>query len=372
MFFDAIMNVFGKNIVGKPLSTSGLDKQNVKLKEFEGANILLVEDNEINQEVASELLISMGLNVEVAGNGKIATEIVLSSQPDRFNLIFIDLQMPVMDGVTATKIILGNSAYSKIPIVAMTADVLDGVKEKCMEVGMKGFVSKPINPVEVAKAIINLAVKPDKSEQTNQNIDGNSSYKHLLDFDKIVGISTNEGLQRVNNNRKLYESILLKFVNNYNDFLQEVIAGTNDKVLISSKLHTLKGVCGNIGATELYQQIVNVEDSFRDGIPNNAKELLSSLEGNLNVVISSIANAKLKAEEIHHSGTFEMDEETIGSINKIILLLSDSDAEGIILFEELNLQESHAELDGKIKQALSEYDFDEAIELLTELLNNKK
>jgi CheY-like chemotaxis protein len=123
---------------------------------IQGALILLVEDNKINQLVAKELLKQKGFNVDVASNGKIAVEMVRTKD---YDLVFMDIQMPEMDGFQATKTIRKDQKYKNLPILAMTAHAMTGYKEQCIAAGMNDHITKPIDPVILYKSIIQW-VKP--------------------------------------------------------------------------------------------------------------------------------------------------------------------------------------------------------------------
>ncbi|MDR0390389.1 MAG: response regulator [Planctomycetaceae bacterium] len=123
---------------------------------IQGALILLVEDNKINQLVAKELLKQKGFNVDVASNGKIAVEMVRTKD---YDLVFMDIQMPEMDGFQATKAIRKDQKYKNLPILAMTAHAMTGYKEQCIAAGMNDHITKPIDPVILYKSIIQW-VKP--------------------------------------------------------------------------------------------------------------------------------------------------------------------------------------------------------------------
>ncbi|MRS06033.1 response regulator, partial [bacterium] len=158
--FDTIMEVFGKEVSTKRSRVDRGMKHREGLVKIKGARILLTEDNEINQQVATELLEQAGFVVEIANNGKESVEKVLASGvPSKYDIVLMDLQMPVMDGYTATIEIRKHSMYNDLPIVAMTADAMVGIKEKCISVGMMDFVTKPINPDEVFGALVTW-VKP--------------------------------------------------------------------------------------------------------------------------------------------------------------------------------------------------------------------
>ena len=123
-----------------------------------GINILVVEDNEVNQKVASSLLKKKGWKVDIACNGKEALRILKTSD---YDLILMDVQMPVLDGMKTTGIIreYESPKGKRTPIIAMTAHVLKGDREKCLEAGMDDYLSKPINPEELYYKIIALIRK---------------------------------------------------------------------------------------------------------------------------------------------------------------------------------------------------------------------
>jgi len=375
ILFDTIMEVFGKDVEKRHEALNPKDEETKMLKDFEGANILLVEDNEINQEVASDLLLSMGLQIEVVSNGKMATEIILGSDPDRFNLVFIDLQMPVMGGLEATEIITAHKAYKNLPIVAMTADVMEGVKEKCIKVGMKDLVSKPISPTEVVKAIVKWAIRPEKT--TLKSKIRKTPVIHdedlPLDLGKLSGINTEEGLSRVRNNKKLYCNILIKFKNRYGNLLDDLNENVSkgDRESLQRDLHSLKGVAGNIGAIQLYEQATLVERHFKDEMPDNTTALLNSLNELLIPIVESIARAEVHTSRgLPKSNSFEINDETKAKIQTIINLLENSDAEGISLLEDLKMGGEYNSVYSQIGDALDKYEFDTAIELLNKLLND--
>ena len=123
-----------------------------------GARILLVEDNEINQQVATELLQDAGFVVDVASNGQIAVDMV---QTASYDLVFMDMQMPVMDGVTATVEIRKHERFRELPIVAMTANAMQGDRDKCIAAGMNDHLGKPIEPEELRQAVLKWVRRRD-------------------------------------------------------------------------------------------------------------------------------------------------------------------------------------------------------------------
>ena len=144
---DSLLTALGhkkepdKSVFPDKRQTSGL----------KGKNLLLVEDNELNREIAYELLKEYGFNIRMCENGKQAVDIIKSSKPEDFDIILMDIQMPIMDGYEATRQIrlLPDKKISSIPIFAMTANVFEEDKKNAKESGMDGFLSKPINLEEV-------------------------------------------------------------------------------------------------------------------------------------------------------------------------------------------------------------------------------
>ena len=140
LLFESIMEVFGKKFAREEFGERIKAQQEILgLENIRGAQILLVEDNEINQEVAIELLMQKGCNITVANNGKEAVEKVNQAE---FDCVLMDIQMPEMDGYEATRAIRKNERFTSLPIVAMTANVMQGDREKCIEAGMSDHVAK--------------------------------------------------------------------------------------------------------------------------------------------------------------------------------------------------------------------------------------
>ncbi|MFC5528193.1 ATP-binding protein [Cohnella yongneupensis] len=133
--------------------TDSEESQNNKVDAFDGFRLLLVEDNEINQIVAHEILQSSGMWVDIAENGQIALDKV---RLNRYDAILMDLQMPVMDGFEATKQIRGLPGGDRIPIIAMTADAMDGVKKEVLAAGMQTYVAKPFEPSQLFRILSSL------------------------------------------------------------------------------------------------------------------------------------------------------------------------------------------------------------------------
>ena len=221
-----------------------------------GIHILLVEDNEINQQIATELLESAGARVSVASNGHEALEMLRAApHPLPYTMVLMDLQMPVMDGHQATLEIRRDPRLSALPIVAMTAHAMAEERERCFAEGMNGHVSKPIDPEALYVAVQQWGIPrrhDATAEQPRPAATQVASAAALLPS-TIRGIDMELGLKRTANNPAVYLRVLRMFVENQHGAAEEVsdalAAGDAERALRT--LHTTRGVAGNIGALEL-------------------------------------------------------------------------------------------------------------------------
>jgi CheY-like chemotaxis protein len=326
MLFDAVMQAFGKDADRESRVDAGKCPDVRALEAIRGSWILLVEDNEINQEVAREILESAGLEVTIANNGQEGVDMVIqkTKEPEKvpFDVILMDIQMPVMDGHTATRKIRNlkletrNSEgqvssiqhpASSIPIIAMTAHAMSGDREKSLEAGMDDHVTKPIDPDELFSALVRW-IKPgardfraDEAKATEPSpskvVEKKPEEETLPD---LPGIDTASGLTRVGGNLKLYKKILLKFYTDYTDAAAQIQTAIDDsdQELAQRLAHTVKGVAGNIGAIDLQEPSKNLELAAKAGEFDQAKALMDPFREALDQVLESLkAIAQPPAQE---------------------------------------------------------------------------
>lgn len=372
--FDTIMEVFGKEVSTKRSRVEkGMKYQN-ELTKIKGARILLTEDNEINQQVATELLEQAGFVVEIANNGKESVEKVLASGvPSKYDIVLMDLQMPVMDGYTATMEIRKHSMYNDLPIVAMTADAMIGIKEKCISVGMMDFVTKPINPDDVFGALVTW-VKPGERKMEDHpkpKIFIQDAGELLPEFKNI---DVKNGLTRVGGNKKLYISLLEKFYDNNINVIEQIKTAMHngDKELSVRLAHTVKGVAGNLGAVELNLIAAKIEAALKNDQLVADSELLIEFEMKLNLALSEIMLWKMERKKeavIETAGELDPDKLRI-MISELKKLLEDNDFESSKKIDEiLNLPgiTPYKELLKEIENLVKNYEYDEAIKKLEDL-----
>jgi len=248
MIVDTLVSVFAHSDAETAASSEGEEMARLR-----GARILLAEDNDINQQIAIELLEGAGATVKVASNGRIAVEILSSgSQPPPFDVVLMDLQMPEMDGYQATAKLRSDPRFGSLPIIAMTAHATIEERQRCLAAGMNDHVSKPIDPghlFETVGRFYRPLTRPSAtlspSDEEKAVMRGTSD--ELL---SIAGLDTKDGLARVAGNRKLYLRLLSQFAEQQGPAVGQVSEALvqGDFALAERLAHTLKGVAGNIGA----------------------------------------------------------------------------------------------------------------------------
>lgn len=306
--FDAIMQAFGKADAVRLVAASE-DRAAEMVQPIRGAHILLVEDNEINQQVAQEILEGAGLRVSIAENGQEALDKVKAQE---FDAVLMDIQMPVMDGYTATQEIRkweqqatsDQEPATRLPIIAMTASAMTQDREEATAAGMDDHVSKPIDIDELFSALLKY-IEPGEREVPEPlaaQVEETPQEKPLTD---MPGISVTEGLARVGGNTKLYMKILTKFYNDYGDATAQIKAALekDDHELAQRLAHTVKGVGGNIGARDLTGPAGELEAAIKHQKTDGIDDLLVDFADALNMVITSLKNvveveAKTEKEKV--------------------------------------------------------------------------
>ncbi|MBF0101456.1 MAG: transporter substrate-binding domain-containing protein, partial [Desulfobacterales bacterium] len=269
-----------------------------EVDEIRGAHLLLVEDNEINQQLAVELLGDEGFFVSVAENGIIGLNKIKDASGEKpYDVVLMDLQMPVMDGRTATKEIRKwetEMNLNSIPIIAMTADAMSGVRDDVLKVGMNDYVTKPIDPVDVFKTLIKW-IKPGKRhlpEAYLSKIQRKTEEKLTeIDLSQLDGIDTEVGLSRVNGNQKLYINLLNKFHRDNQNVTQEIqdAIGKGDADLAVRLAHTVKGLSGTIGALNLQRIAAELEAALKSDIHTINPDIFNSFDATLKSTINILA-----------------------------------------------------------------------------------
>ncbi len=304
MIVDTLVNVFAET--GEAVATT---KEGESATRLRGARILLTEDNEINQQIAIELLEGAGATVTVANNGREAVDILSKDpQPPPFDIVLMDLQMPVMDGYQATARLRADARLANLPIIAMTAHATMEEKQRCLAAGMNDHISKPIDPANLFETVGRFYKPLTRPADTLSPSDGErdgvrgatggaaapvaqtsksavsqvsqpataTSVRRSADLEigdtagletcaTIPGLDTKDGLARVAGNRKLYLKLLRQFVEQQGPAVTQITEALaqGDIALAERLAHTLKGVAGNIGATQIQSAAATLEKGIR-------------------------------------------------------------------------------------------------------------
>jgi two-component system sensor histidine kinase/response regulator len=258
MIVDTLVNVFAE--IGDEAAVKADGEAGTRLR---GARLLLTEDNEINQQIAIELLESEGATVTVANNGREAVEILFGGpQPPPFDAVLMDLQMPEMDGYQATAKLRSDQRFAAFPIIAMTAHATLEERQRCLDSGMNEHISKPIDPEALFQTVAKFyrpAESANVSKQTKAetHVDGNG-------LPSIDGLNTKDGLSRVGGNQKLYVKLLRQFADQQGSSAQQIADALNkgDAEVAERLAHTVKGVAGNLGATPIQNAAAQLEKAI--------------------------------------------------------------------------------------------------------------
>jgi PAS domain S-box-containing protein len=368
ILFNLIISLLGNKI--KKYFGSKQKGKNYKeeLLLIRGAHILLVEDNEINQQVASELLESDGFRVDIANNGQEAVKMVLESGvPSKYDMVFMDLQMPVMDGYIATTHIRKLHEYDELPIIAMTADAMTGIKEKCLEVGMVGFVTKPVDPSEVFESLVKwVKVK----ERDMKDLKDNSKSEKDIIIPNFKFINTSDGLLRINGNKKLYLKLLNSFRIKYSDFENNIksLISSGEISVAEREAHTLKGVSSNIGAEEVAEEIRTLELKLKQNDIKDVDEIISKVSSVLNKTLKELEVLQYKDDEDLGEEVEFTEFDTLNKLlDELIVLIEGDDFTVKDKFEEIRnlkgIRKFSSELD-VIENKFSEYDYESTMKLV--------
>ncbi len=267
--FDVIMDTYGHDI-SKDYTYEPFKEIE---KEFKGFNILLVEDNPINQQVAEQILTATGAGIEAATNGKVAIEML---QKQNYDLILMDIQMPEMDGYEATRIIRTELEMKNIPILAMTAHAMRGDRERCLLAGMDGYIPKPIDKEQMISTIRSFLFKEEEDSALTVPPKKEILESKNNDFSRFNEINIDEALERIGGDLDILISILLNFLRYNINFTTEMQTLLNENKLneAGNKAHTIKGSAANISASRLAIAAFELEKACKSNNTQKAKEAL--------------------------------------------------------------------------------------------------
>ena len=369
LLFETILSIFNLQATEHHIQKTNSNPAKIDLNSLKGARILLAEDNLLNQQIATEILEDEGFIVEIANNGEEAVNMANQSQ---YDVVLMDMQMPVMDGLEATKIIRQKFSNNDLPILAMTANASDADRDKCLEAGMDAHITKPIDPNLLFSGLAKWIKGKNSNSTNNEKVVTHS--KDEIKIPEIDGVDARLGLQVAAGKISLYIKMLKTFSTDQINAVSDIKSALDlsDYLTAQRVAHTLKGTCGSIGATQLQKIAGNIEDQCKDKI--KIEEIIKNLEivqPQLTLIIDSIKKALPEDKKLASTSSFDASQ-VKPLADKLRELLENNDTEANDLLEkseELFMQFFGKEMFSKISESLQNFDFESALSLVNEKLS---
>jgi PAS domain S-box-containing protein len=376
--FDAIVQAVGGGPSKGVRFVPGTQDLKQALDRLRGAHVLVVEDNAVNQDVARELLEGYGIRVTLAGDGREALEL-LDSQ--RFDGVLMDCQMPVMDGYEATRRIRANPATQALPVIAMTANVMSGDRERVLEVGMNDHIGKPLDVAVMLTTMARWIAPADGLRRVGPPGNGSGPFANGSQLPAEVlalpGVDAGAGLERLQGNVALYLRILQGFATDQAQFLDECDTAiqAGDWRLAQRNAHSLKSIAATVGATGLSQAAAALEYACRLAAPDAAQVdlLLQDVARLLLPLLAALEKIPLPgaATAVGDSGQQAVGD-TADSLTRLRALLADDDAAArpLLNAEAPRLGAAAPERFRSLQRALAAYDYARALALVDDWLSS--
>ena len=337
-----------------------------------GAHLLLVEDNEINQELALDVLQGVGIVTQAVNNG---AEALAALATETFDGVLMDCHMPVMDGYEATRRIRADARLAQLPIIAMTASVMSGDRAQCLAAGMNDHVSKPIDIQELFTALARW-IKPAAPERVVPALLPppsaalpSESPCSPLDLEHFHHLDAALGLKHAQGNLALYRRVLDKFLQGQNEFASrfETARASADWEALVRMAHNLKGVAGILGALRLQELAAALEIAARASGPD-LDAVLTPVLGELAATLAEVraALAPNQSATVAPAATVSDPAAIRDAVAQLRAQLAEGDPDADLSFDALHAlfgPEAGPPLD-LVRQAIASYDFDKAAHLL--------
>ena len=311
-------------------------------KTLGGARILLVEDNPINMQVARELLERVGILVEEANHGGTALRML---QTGRYDAVLMDLQMPEVDGFTATRLIREDARFKRLPIIAMTAHAMEEDRQKCLAAGMNAHVSKPFDLGELYRTLaqwVHMAPQPDLPAPHHQD-------KNTLStpFPNLPGLDSETGLARLAGDLPLYKKLLHRFYEDHAGDAETIAQAleAQDQARAERLAHTTKSVAGQLGAHTLQRAAASLEESIAQEAPQ-IDTRLQAFRTALEEIVDSLATLTVRSSAIVPAQPSKKEVDLAQAtflLNTLHTLLQEQDSRADSILEPLrDLVQGHA------------------------------
>ena len=345
-----------------------------KLDALRGVRVLLVEDNPVNRLLAVELLAMKGVVTDVAENGEEAVRKLQSLPPETFGVVLMDLQMPVLDGYETTRIIRSDPKFNALPIIALSAHVMSSEKERCLQIGMNGYINKPFDPEYLWHTLLRALKKSESVEAVPSSQSVQESVQTPAEI-SINGVNLHEGIKRSGGDPVLYTKVVDEVLKNFASGCDELLdfAILKDSTSGHAQAHKLRGVFGALGARETHEALAAIEEIFARGADPSSQiqaltrpyaALMEGLRGYVDVNSAKV-NAPIAEENVPEKGGAVVDEAWLEAFADH---LRKGNFEAVELWESKKtmLAEHFSPEDlEQISRALQQFDFASALEYFT-------
>jgi two-component system, sensor histidine kinase and response regulator len=364
----------------RPVVQTQVEKPADHGERLRGARILVAEDNEINQEVIIQLLQAAGARVTLAENGLEALERVCANT---YDLVLMDVQMPFMDGLEATRAIRAQAEYRELPILAMTANAFESDRRQCIEAGMNDHLAKPIAPERLTETLARWlphamerteGTQPVPCTDTGDVTSPPASPVDRLALESIPGLDLEQGLKPLRGNLGFYLRLLGRFIDQHGadaaQLTEDLARG--DLAALEREAHQIKGSAATLGAHVLRDLAQTLEQSARTHQPSERLqpllELLTAeldaLTGHLRAVLPHLGAAQPPAPAAPADNLDRAQLNTV--LTQLAELLANHDTAVNDLFEQVRplLLAAFGETAGRLDRQIRRFDYEQALETL--------
>ena len=367
---DTIMVAYGKQVVRR-VRKLGVKTGPEDLAEIQGARVLVVDDSPINLQIACELLEKVPFVLDTASDGGEAVDKVREND---YDCVLMDIQMPGMDGYTATGILRQEYAFEELPILAMTANVMAEDRARTREAGMNGHVAKPVDPADLYKSLLDAIPVADYSanlQQRSTEVETAEAEPEQAPLpDSLPGLDIKQGLSRLANNEKLFVQLLGDLLAEYADAAagMRALAAAGDSDELRGASHKIRGIANNLGAMDIGASAEAIENAALAG---NAvsDEQIEALAGSLAIAADSHATLVSQREADTTQSASEVDSAAVFSELQVAVAGFDPGATELI-DKLIAAQENDSALTAKLSEArelLDNFNFGDAEPLLEEI-----
>ncbi|MBF0587923.1 MAG: response regulator [Magnetococcales bacterium] len=387
VMFEATMAAMDQRVARSSKGTDKAAAAKEILDRLRGAKVLLVEDNEINQQVAKELLEEEGIQVDVASNGQKGVDAVLGGS---FDAVLMDIQMPVMDGYAATRAIRSHTRLAELPIIAMTANAMSGDREKCLLAGMNEHIGKPIVPFTLFEMLGRFVErKPQRlaSLPISKPVDECADREAAQLPTTLTGLNMTRALGNVNGNQALLLKVLRNVYTGHREIIAHIQQQLDDGHMdVALRLaHTFKGLSGTIGAEVMFEQAKALETIIKSNNLDGVPQYMAALSIEVDRVMHGLA--ALFREELAHQAESAEDNGSVGGdaggltdaqrqklmalSEQLKALIEEGDSDALALAKEFKRVLGPSRLSSQmmtLETQIDDYDFEDAEQTLSDVL----